>query len=145
MKPQKENPHRLPPVQAESFATHSNPSEVKGDAMHNINIMLPSGNHATHGRAILGMLIRGDECDQYRYHELTGFPMADFRTRISELGNRDGWQIDREYHHTRDHNGQPQRCKHYWIDPEWLARVFESDPVLAARCKMLANSDHAEV
>lgn len=146
MKPQKENPRQAATCTgAGSFAPSVKPTKVKGDAMHTINIQLPAGNYATHARAALAMLLRGESCDQYTYHRLTGYPMADFRTRISELFRGCNWEIDREYHNTTDHNGQPQRCKHYWIDREWLKAVYSADPVLAARCKLLANTDHVEV
>lgn len=145
MKPQKENPRQAATCTgAGSFAPSVKPTKVKGDAMHTINIQLPTGNYSTHARAILAILLRGDECDQYTYHLLTGYPQADFRSRVSELGLRDNWQIERAYHLTTDHNGQRQRCKHYWIDRQWLAAVFAADPVLAARCKLLASTDRVE-
>ncbi|MGD9662786.1 MAG: hypothetical protein AB7U63_16090 [Porticoccaceae bacterium] len=104
-------------------------------------ITFPNGRNRTHALAILAMLIRGDECDQFAYHEATGYPIADFRTRVSELGRNHGWQIDRAWTHATDHNGQVQRCKHYWLDPEWLAQVYAENPELERRCKALAYGE----
>ncbi|EWH00457.1 hypothetical protein [Halomonas sp. BC04] len=95
----------------------------------------PTQEHfITHTRAVLAMLLRGDGCDQYSYHRLTGLPLSDFRTRVSEL-YRAGWPIDREFHQTLDTNGEPRRCKHYWLNAEEMAGYFAAAPVFRVRCK----------
>lgn len=101
-------------------------------------ITFPNGRNRTHGLAILAMLVRGDDCNQYSYHELTGYPTTDCRTRISELGLIHGWQIERAWTHATDHNGQVQRCKHYWIDRDWLSQMYAANPELERRCELLA-------
>ncbi len=104
-------------------------------------ITFPNGRNRTHALAILAMLIRGDQCDQFAYHKATGFPIADFRTRVSELGLIHGWQIDRAWTHATDHNGQRQRCKCYWLNREWLAQAYAQNPELERRCKVLAYGE----
>ena len=104
-----------------------------------LNPKLPTGKHATHARAVLALLLRGGKVDQYDYHAATGYPTTDYRTRISDLKNLCNWHIDRAYHIGTDHNGQPQRCKHYWINREWLRQQFENDPVFKVRCRVLMD------
>jgi len=97
----------------------------------------------THTRAVLAMLLRGDACDQFAYHRNTSLPVADFRTRVSEL-YRAGWPIDREFHLTLDTNGEPRRCKHYWLDSEQLAAYYAADPAFKARCEAFMHK-HGEI
>lgn len=88
----------------------------------------------THTRAVLAMLLRGELCDQFAYHRSTGLPIADFRTRVSEL-YRNGWPVEREFHLTRDINDEPRRCKHYWLNREQMAAYFASEPSFKTRCE----------
>lgn len=111
---------------------------TSGSGGNGQKITFPNGRNRTHGLAILAMLVRGDDCNQYSYHELTGYPTTDCRTRISELGLVHGWQIERAWTHATDHNGQVQRCKHYWIDRDWLSQMYAANPELERRCELLA-------
>ncbi|MGQ4879808.1 hypothetical protein ACOJCM_14680 [Billgrantia sp. LNSP4103-1] len=99
----------------------------------------PTREHfLSHTRAVLAMLLRGEGCDQFSYHRLTGLPIADFRTRVSEL-YRAGWPIDREFHLARDTNGEPRRCKHYWLSRKLMAAFFAADPTFKTRCEAFAQ------
>src|SRR5690554_4292276 len=73
-------------------------------------------NHATHCRAVLAYLLTGAKVDQFTYHLRTGYPLVDFRTRISELHLNHKWPIERKFHDTFDFNGEPRRVKRYWLD-----------------------------
>lgn len=95
----------------------------------------PTNEHfITHTRAVLAMLLRGEPCDQFSYHRSTGLPISAFRTRVSDL-YRNGWPIDREFHLTEDINGEPRRCKRYWLDRGQMATYFAVDPAFKTRCE----------
>ncbi|UYG01761.1 hypothetical protein OCT51_11105 [Halomonas sp. LR3S48] len=97
--------------------------------------LFPIDEHfITHTRAVLAMLLRGEHCDQFSYHQHTGLPIADFRTRVSEL-YRNGWPIERAFHHTHDANGEPRRCKYYWLDRDLLKAYFRQEPAFKTRCE----------
>lgn len=94
-----------------------------------------SGNHVTHCRATLALLLGGGRIDQFVYHQRTGLPLVDFRTRISNLSLKNGWPIEREFHLTRDFNGEPRRVMSYWLDLELMKACFAADPAFKARCE----------
>jgi len=99
-----------------------------------------NGKQAHHARAALAMLLCGELCDQYEYNRLTGFPCADYRTRISEL-YLSGWPIERAFHIGTDHEGKAQRCKHYWLNAEAMQELFRQFPEFEARCCLLAEKE----
>lgn len=99
-------------------------------------IKTPPFPDGPHGRAALRMLLKGEPCDQIQYHLNTGYPIADFRTRVSEL-TQGGWPILRAFHWTRDVNGHPYKCKTYWLDFQTLEAMFTADSVFRQRCQML--------
>lgn len=107
-------------------------------------LLFPVGLHASHSQLILAMLLKRKHCCQYSYHRISGFPTSDFRTRVSEL-TQGGWPIERDFHTADDVNGEPARCKHYWLDMEAVSRLFADDPVLSARCKVLVAKYSQEV
>lgn len=97
------------------------------------------GNHASHCRAALLMLLNDERCDQFTYHLETGFPLVDFRTRISNLYLNHGWPVEREFHETHDFNGEPRRVKYYWLNQSTMEDYFRCDPDFKQRCEMFVQ------
>lgn len=89
-----------------------------------------------HSRAALSMMLRRELTDQITYHLRTGNPIADFRTRISEL-TLSGWPVMRAFHWTHDTNGRPYRCKHYWLCPATMERIYAANPDFQRQCQAL--------
>lgn len=96
-----------------------------------------SGKHASHCRAALACLLRGGKVDQFNYHNATGNPLVDYRTRISNLRLTYEWPIASEFHYTNDFNGEPRRVKQYWLDRKALADLFRENPEFDQRCALL--------
>lgn len=100
----------------------------------------PDKNHGTHCRAALGCLLTDEKVDQFSYHQTTGYPLVDFRTRISNLRLTYDWPIEDEFHQTRDFNGEPRRVKRYWLDREAMQALFERQPEFKQRCLLFSES-----
>ncbi|WP_431023793.1 hypothetical protein [Halomonas sp. H5] len=93
------------------------------------------GHHITHCRAALALLLSGERVDQFVYHQRTGLPLVDFRTRISNLTIINRWPIEREFHLTYDFNDEPRRVMEYWLDRARLAALYRANPDFKARCE----------
>lgn len=100
--------------------------------------------HATHRRAVLGCLLTGGKVDQFTYHSMTGCPLVDFRTRVSNLRLEHHWPIADEFHQTTDYNGEPRRVKRYWLDHAELLALFERCPDLKRRCELFSDKFRQE-
>lgn len=100
----------------------------------------PDENHGTHCRAVLGCLLTGGKVDQFSYHQTTGYPLVDFRTRISNLRLAHHWPIEDEFHETRDFNGEPRRVKRYWLDRDAMQALFKRQPEFKHRCMLFSES-----
>lgn len=99
--------------------------------------------HATHCRAVLQCLLSGEKIDQFLYHARTGLPLVDYRTRISNLYLAHGWPIEREFHVTRDFNGEPRRVKRYWLNQSAMQGYYRRVPAFEARCALFVTEGAA--
>lgn len=124
------------PTVSSQSAMQNNSKQLHYNPKQNPPPFPANGKHAHHARAALVMLLRGDESDQYEYNRKTGFPCTDYRTRISEL-YLSGWPIMRAFHWGIDHERQSQRCKHYWLDLEYMRELFQRFPEFEGRCRLL--------
>ena len=99
-----------------------------------------NGSHVTHCRAVLAYLLTGAKVDQFTYYERTGYPLVDFRTRISDLYQIHNWPIEREFHHTLDFNGEPRRVMWYWLNQKAMKVLYERNPKFKQRCLLLRDT-----
>lgn len=96
--------------------------------------------YSTHCRAVLACLLTGAKVNQFIYHQTTGLPLVDFRTRISNLRLDYYWPIEDEFHNTRDFNGEPRRVKQYWLDRERLQSLYKRSPEFKHRCQLFREN-----
>lgn len=106
-----------------------------------MNMKRPAFPQSKHSRFILAMLLAEMTCHQYSYHYKSGYPIADFRKRLSDV-RKAGWVTDKSTRQqVKDKDGVIRVCDLHWIDNDWLLGLFALYPDMQKRCALLIEKE----